>query len=404
MEKPWFQNKQCLDIGCNEGMITLALAAHFGTASMLGVDIDRKLIGRASRYAAAHLFFGTVSRAHFSRLLLLARKQTHLLCLPVRGLILTNKEQCRLALIQSHRHTMFCGTPTYCLTMQPPGRAALKGICRAGHGIARQAEPGCGQRQQQHTEQAAIAQHAAQAGLRSCAGPAGHLLPAWQLPGTGEPLQKQAFFTAGVLSSLPPFNVAAPAFDTNPCTVQICRGLGFLLEFSNHPALSYLTSVCNFASQDLYKCASAKQDLQAGAFDTITCFSVTKWIHLNGGDEALQALLAKVRPTSVLAMISPGAHTAGSLPQQRFTLVVCRFESRWQVIALQVYALLSPGGRFILEPQQWVSYRKAVRKPVSLHSWITSAVHLAKVSCTPTLAMLRPVIPACHKKISGLYF
>ena len=56
MEKPWFQNRQCLDIGCNEGMITLALASHFGSASMLGVDIDRKLIGRASRCAAARLF------------------------------------------------------------------------------------------------------------------------------------------------------------------------------------------------------------------------------------------------------------------------------------------------------------------------------------------------------------
>ena len=66
------------------------------------------------------------------------------------------------------------------------------------------------------------------------------------------------------------------------------------------------------------------QDLEPGSFDTITCFSVTKWVHLNGGDEALQALLAKV------------------------------------------YTLLAPGGRFILEPQQWVSYKKAVRKPVSL--------------------------------------
>ena len=65
------------------------------------------------------------------------------------------------------------------------------------------------------------------------------------------------------------------------------------------------------------------QDLEPGSFDTITCFSVTKWVHLNGGDEALQALLAKV------------------------------------------YSLLAPGGRFILEPQQWVSYKKAVRKPVS---------------------------------------
>ena len=67
------------------------------------------------------------------------------------------------------------------------------------------------------------------------------------------------------------------------------------------------------------------QDLEPGSFDTITCFSVTKWVHLNGGDEALQALLAKV------------------------------------------YSLLAPGGRYILEPQQWVSYRKALRKPVSSH-------------------------------------
>ncbi len=63
--------------------------------------------------------------------------------------------------------------------------------------------------------------------------------------------------------------------------------------------------------------------LEQGTFDTIICFSVTKWIHLNGGDEALQALLARV------------------------------------------HSLLAPNGRFILEPQQWVSYRKAVKKPVS---------------------------------------
>ena len=66
-----------------------------------------------------------------------------------------------------------------------------------------------------------------------------------------------------------------------------------------------------------------QQDLEPGSFDTITCFSVTKWVHLNGGDEALQALLAKV------------------------------------------YGLLAPGGRFVVEPQQWVSYKKALRKPVS---------------------------------------
>ncbi len=54
MEKPWFQNRKCLDIGCNEGMVTLALASHFGTISMLGIDIDKSLIGKASR-RASHL-------------------------------------------------------------------------------------------------------------------------------------------------------------------------------------------------------------------------------------------------------------------------------------------------------------------------------------------------------------
>ena len=51
MEKPWFQNRKCLDIGCNEGMVTLGLVTRFGTDSMLGVDIDQVLINKACRSA-----------------------------------------------------------------------------------------------------------------------------------------------------------------------------------------------------------------------------------------------------------------------------------------------------------------------------------------------------------------
>lgn len=57
MEKPWFQNRKCLDIGCNEGVITLGLAMRFGTASMLGVDIDQALIAKASRYSRSRNSF-----------------------------------------------------------------------------------------------------------------------------------------------------------------------------------------------------------------------------------------------------------------------------------------------------------------------------------------------------------
>ena len=62
------------------------------------------------------------------------------------------------------------------------------------------------------------------------------------------------------------------------------------------------------------------EGLEPGSFDTVVCLSVSKWVHLNGGDEALQALFARV----------------------------------WR--------LLAPGGRFLLEPQPWRSYLAAVHK------------------------------------------
>ncbi|KAI7835533.1 hypothetical protein COHA_010579, partial [Chlorella ohadii] len=49
-ERRWFARRRCLDVGCNEGLLTLALAARFGPRSMLGVDIDSGLIGKACRH------------------------------------------------------------------------------------------------------------------------------------------------------------------------------------------------------------------------------------------------------------------------------------------------------------------------------------------------------------------
>ncbi|TFY72937.1 hypothetical protein EVG20_g99 [Dentipellis fragilis] len=55
----------------------------------------------------------------------------------------------------------------------------------------------------------------------------------------------------------------------------------------------------------------------AGGYDVVIAFSVSKWIHLNGGDDGLK-----------------------------------RFFRR-------IYDVLSPGGTFVFEPQQWDSYTKA---------------------------------------------
>ncbi|GER35362.1 S-adenosyl-L-methionine-dependentmethyltransferases superfamily protein [Striga asiatica] len=40
MKREWFEGKDCLDIGCNSGLITIAVAKKFGCRSILGVDID----------------------------------------------------------------------------------------------------------------------------------------------------------------------------------------------------------------------------------------------------------------------------------------------------------------------------------------------------------------------------
>ncbi|CAK9329412.1 unnamed protein product [Citrullus colocynthis] len=39
-KKEWFEGKDCLDIGCNNGIVTIQIARKFNCRSILGVDID----------------------------------------------------------------------------------------------------------------------------------------------------------------------------------------------------------------------------------------------------------------------------------------------------------------------------------------------------------------------------
>ncbi|KAL0730916.1 hypothetical protein Bca4012_027010 [Brassica carinata] len=47
LKKEWFQGKDCLDIGCNSGIMTIHIANKFGCRSILGVDIDSSRVGDA---------------------------------------------------------------------------------------------------------------------------------------------------------------------------------------------------------------------------------------------------------------------------------------------------------------------------------------------------------------------
>lgn len=47
-KREWFEGKDCLDIGCNQGLVTIGLALKFECRSILGVDIDSGLIETAN--------------------------------------------------------------------------------------------------------------------------------------------------------------------------------------------------------------------------------------------------------------------------------------------------------------------------------------------------------------------
>lgn len=48
LKEEWFQGKACLDIGCNEGVVTAKIAELFRPRYILGIDSDRLLIDAAS--------------------------------------------------------------------------------------------------------------------------------------------------------------------------------------------------------------------------------------------------------------------------------------------------------------------------------------------------------------------
>ncbi|XP_042483078.1 probable RNA methyltransferase At5g51130 isoform X3 [Macadamia integrifolia] len=47
LKKEWFEGKDCLDIGCNQGLITISIAKKFFCQSICGIDIDSHLVESA---------------------------------------------------------------------------------------------------------------------------------------------------------------------------------------------------------------------------------------------------------------------------------------------------------------------------------------------------------------------
>ena len=64
----WFRGRRCVDIGCNSGLITAAIAETFGPRQIVGLDIDERLVARAralvvQQAAAARVVYDAPAQA-----------------------------------------------------------------------------------------------------------------------------------------------------------------------------------------------------------------------------------------------------------------------------------------------------------------------------------------------------
>ena len=82
--KEWFEGKDCLDVGCNTGKVTILIAKHFMPLKIVGVDIDSNLIKIAKRKAKE---FTMVNNKNISKY----PKSFHLTYGPILGVQLGNK-------------------------------------------------------------------------------------------------------------------------------------------------------------------------------------------------------------------------------------------------------------------------------------------------------------------------
>lgn len=247
----YFLNKECLDIGCNDGSFTLMLAIRFFPKHITGIDIDYTLINKAvqnlQNLIKEHGYSPEKTQKK-QQIQSLLKKLEHF---PKSFLLNTPN---LLPLLQETPNIDSSLIPSALLPpplSSPPPSTVIPSSSLPPPSL-----------------------------LPPSSLPSPTLLP----PSLSFPTLPPSSLPPPVLlfpSSRPPQSVAAPSSLTSPSLPP---------PSSLPPAI-----ISRFPDNISFRIENYIQDLSSSEkFDTILCLSLTKWIHLNWGDTGIRRLFKKV--------------------------------------------------------------------------------------------------------------
>ncbi|CAN0243435.1 unnamed protein product [Scytosiphon promiscuus] len=321
MRRSWFEGKKCLDVGCNEGFLTLALVRSFRPRRMVGVDIDSYLVRLARRALLAEMNAASDAGETKAFRPLMPRS--------LRGggpraspcQLSTAADACA-SVKRAEEGNRTAKRPRNEKDDASAGGEASRKKGTFGRRKTDKSDTGEGSLSTAPPD--VVITHGMGGGADS--GDA-ECLRRVKLERLGDSLDDVATdingrssddaTAAAAADPADPAAVAAPAAATAAAAAVAAGALAALAPAADDDGDAKVLSGCavSFRCEDF-----VAEDHGDRGYDVVCLFSIVKWIHINGGDDVLREVFRKA------------------------------------------YSLLQRGGRLILEPQPWKSYRKSARQ------------------------------------------